>query len=87
MPSTTEGVNVNHHPSSLSSVAVSSAAISFANFLLGHLRIAQARIDLASNELAAVATGLRAGWLDGDSAVAHLDSVGLLDFVVTERSS
>jgi hypothetical protein len=76
---------VNIHQAS--SVALSSAAISFASFLLGHLRVAQARIDLASNEIAAVATALRAGWLDGDGAVEHLHSVGLLDFVVTERST
>jgi hypothetical protein len=79
---------MNYHPaSSLSSVAVSSAAVSFANFLRGHCVIAQKRAELVANEIAAVTTALRAGWLDGDGAVEHLRSVGLLDFVITERST
>jgi hypothetical protein len=75
---------VNYHPSSLSSVATSSGFIAF---IIGHLCHAQARINLASNEIAATLTAVRAGWLDGDGAVEHLHSVGLLDFVVRERSS
>jgi len=67
-----------------SSVATSSG---FTSFIIGHLRHAQARINLASNEIAATLTAVRAGWLDGDGAVEHLHSMGLLDFVVRERSS
>ena len=77
---------MNIHSTSLSSVALSSAAISFASFLLGRLRVAQARIDLASNEIAAVAAALRVNWIDGEEACAHLHDCGLLNFV-TGRSS
>ena len=68
-----------------SSVALSSA-VSFANFMLGHCVVAQKRAELVANEIAAVATALRAGWLNGDGAAEHLHDVGLLDFV-TGRSS
>jgi hypothetical protein len=69
------------------SIALSSAALSFTNFLLGHCTVAQKRAELVVNEIGAVATALRANWIDGEEACAHLRECGLLDFVITERSS
>jgi hypothetical protein len=78
---------MNLQISSPSSVALSSAAISFSSFLLGHCIVAQKRAELIANEIAAVATALRANWIDGEEACVHLRECGLLDFVVTERST
>jgi hypothetical protein len=73
---------VNIHQTS--SVATSSG---FTSFVIGHLRHAQARINLASNEIAATLVGVRSGWFSADDAVAHLHDCGLLNFVIRERSS
>jgi hypothetical protein len=78
---------MNIQTSSPSSVTLSSAVTSFGNFILGHCVVAHKRAQLVANEIAFVATALRANWITGEGAVEHLDSVGLLNFVVVERSS
>jgi hypothetical protein len=78
---------VNHHQtSSPSSVALSSAAICFTNFIFAHCIVAQKRAELVANEIAAVATALRANWITGEEACVHLRECNLLDFVTGESS-
>jgi hypothetical protein len=63
-------------------VASSTASSSdFVSFVLGRLRHAQARIDLASNEISFALVGVRSGWLGPDDVVAHLTETGLFSFV------
>ena len=69
---------MNIHQTSSSSVATSSA---FANYVIGHLRHAEARINLAHNEISAMLVAVRTDWLGPDDVVAHLHDVGLFNFV------
>ena len=70
-----------HSPSP---VATSSG---FTSFVIGHLRHAEARINLAHNEISAMLVAVRSDWLSPDDVVAHLHDVGLFNFVFATRCS
>jgi hypothetical protein len=60
---------------------IAEASSVFSAFVLGRLRCAHIRMRLALNVIDVAGVALKAGWVDGEDALAMLDEAGLLPLI------
>jgi hypothetical protein len=58
-------------------VVITEPSSAIADHLLRHLHVAHLRAALIDNEITTITTALRAGWIDGATALSMLEECGL----------
>jgi hypothetical protein len=67
--------------STASAEPITEPSSGFTTFILHRLRVAALRAQLVANEIAAAGVALKAGFIDGETALAMLDETGLLPLI------